>query len=96
MKHISITMIGNMDFHTTSSTNVDNLSASISIPASTSKSKSKQFFYNRAINIFEKMVETETSLIKEFKRTNSLLQRVYYQFDHLIKCVASNLNPNPN
>jgi hypothetical protein len=55
---------------------MDNLLESTSTPSSTSKSKGKQNFHNRAIDIFEKMAETSTSLIKEFERINALLEKV--------------------
>jgi len=44
----------------------------------------KQNFNDRAIDIFEKMEITSTCLMTNFKRTNEPLERVDYQFDHLI------------
>jgi hypothetical protein len=82
--HVSTTIAGNMDFHNTSSLEMDGLPESTSIPSSTSKSKGKQNFYDRAINIYEKMAEIGTDLMKEFERTNALLKRVDSQFDCLI------------
>ena len=49
-----------------------------------SASKSKQNFYDRAISIFEKMVENSTVMMHNFEKTNALLERVDYQMDRLI------------
>ena len=82
MKHVSATTTDNADFHTNSSPDVDSTPSSTTM--STSTSKGKQKFHDRAIDIFEKIAETSTSLIKHFERTNELLERVDNQFDRLI------------
>jgi len=79
-KHISATTNDNADFSTNSSPEVE--SALISIIPSTSKTKNN--FQERSIEIFEKMAETSIGLMKNSKRTNELLDRVDYQFNHLI------------
>jgi hypothetical protein len=84
MKHVSITTTNNMDFHNTSSPKMDSLPDSTSTPSSTSKSEGKQKNSDRAIDIFEKMAEIGTSLMKDFERTNALLERIDSQFDCLI------------
>ena len=73
-----------MDFYNTSLPEMDSLPESTSIPSSTSKSKDKQKNSDRAIDIFEKMAEIGTSLMKDFERINALLERVDSQFDCLI------------
>jgi hypothetical protein len=83
MKHVSATT-SHMDFQNASSPEMDNLLESTSTPSSTSKSKSKQNFHDRAIDIFEKMAKPGIGLMKEFERTNALLERVDSQFDSLI------------
>jgi hypothetical protein len=78
MKCILATTTSNMDFHTTSSLEVDSLPTSTFPLAPTSKSKGKYFFYDRAIDIFEKMAKNGASLMKEFEKPNALLEGVYY------------------
>jgi len=82
MKHISATMTDNPKFPTNSSPDVK--SALTLATMSTPTSKSKHNFNDRAIDIFEKMAETSTSLMKKFERTNELLEKVDHQFDRLI------------
>jgi hypothetical protein len=84
MRHVSATTTDNMDFYNTSSPEMDSLPESTSTPSSTSKSKGKQNFHDRVIDIFEIMAETGTGLMKEFERKNCLLERVGSQFDCLI------------
>jgi hypothetical protein len=82
MKHVSATTTDNAQSQTNSVQ--ENEGAQISTTITTPTSKGKQHFHDRAIDIFEKMAETSTSLMKNFERTNELLQRVDYQFDRLI------------
>lgn len=84
MKHVSATTTDNTNCQNNSSPDVDNWpqSATTSTPPSTSKNK--QNFHDRAIDIFEKMAESNTCLLKNFEKTNELLERVDYQFDRLI------------
>ena len=68
-KHVSATTNDSADFPT-------NYSPSIS--------KTKVHFRKKSIKIFEKMAETNIGLMNFFERTNELLKKVDYQFDHLI------------
>jgi hypothetical protein len=82
MKHISATTTDNMEFQANSSQDVE--SAPTSTIMTTPTSKGKRNFHDRTIDIFEKMAETSTDLMKFFERINELLERVDYQFDRLI------------
>ncbi len=84
MKHVSATTTDQTDVDSNISPDEDDLSKSNLMSTPPSTSKGKQNFHSRAIDIFEKMAETSTSLIKNFERTNQLLERVDYQFDRLI------------
>jgi len=89
MKHVSTTTIDHVQIKTNSTPDVESAPTSTTISistiiVSTSTSKGKQNFHDRAIEIFEKIVETSTSLMKNFERTNELLERVDYQFNCLI------------
>ena len=83
-KHVSATTNDQADLDSNSSPNEDNLLKSSFMSTPPSTSKGKQNFHDRAIDIFEKMAETSTSLMKNFERTNQLLERVDFQFDRLI------------
>ncbi len=83
MKRVSATTDDTGEFQTSTTPNM------INSPHSTSNTtpqrpKGKQAFNDRAIDIFEKMAETSSSLLKNFERTNELLERVDNQFDRLI------------
>ncbi len=84
MKHVSATTTDQANFELNSSPEEDTLSKSTTGHTPPSSSKDKQNFHDRAIDIFERMAETSTSLMKNFERTNQLLERVDHQFDRLI------------
>jgi len=83
MKHVLATTTDNLQSQTNSAPD-DVESAPTPTTISTPPSKGKQSFHDRTIDIFEKMPETNTCLMKNFERTNELLERVDHQFDHLI------------
>jgi PAB1-binding protein PBP1 len=83
MKHVSATTNDHIQLQSNSTPDGDGESASTTIQ-STPTSKGKQTFHDRAIQIFEKMAETSTGLMKNFEKTNELLERVDHQFDRLI------------
>lgn len=83
MKHVLATTNASEEFQG-STPEVDSSPSSPPIVSTSSKSKGKNHFHDRAIDIFEKMAETSTCLMKEFERTNALLERVDHQFDRLI------------
>jgi len=82
MKHISAITTNNCKFSTNFNPDVE--SAPTSTTMSTSTLKGKQNFTDRAIDIYEKIAKISTSLMKNFEMTNELLEKVDYQFDHLI------------
>ncbi len=87
MKHVSATTTDNVEIQTNSAQDVESAQTSTTVTTTTMTtptSKGKQHFHDRAIDIFEKMAETSTGLMKFFERTNELLERVDYQFDRLI------------
>ncbi|KAG0574894.1 hypothetical protein KC19_VG300500 [Ceratodon purpureus] len=79
-KDVSATTNDSANFQTNSSPEIE--STPTSTPSSTSKPKSN--FQERSIDIFERMAETSIGLMKNFERTNELLERVDHQFDRLI------------
>lgn len=83
MKHVSATTTDNVEFQSNSTPDVES-TPTTTTTTSTPTSKGKHNFHDRAIDIFEKMAETSTGLMKHFERTNELLERVDYQFDRLI------------
>ena len=73
MKHVSATI---------TSHEVESLTTTILTPPSTSKGKGN--FQERAIGIFEKIIENSTNLMKYFERNNEHLQNLDNEFDRLI------------
>jgi len=50
-----------------------------------SLSNCKCVFHQKVIDVFEKMAQNSTNLMKHFEKTNCLLERINYQMDHLIE-----------
>jgi hypothetical protein len=79
-KHVSATTTDNTKNLANSPSEVESMPSST--PSSTSKGKSG--FQERSLEIFENMAETSVGLMKNFERTNQLLEKVNEQFDRLI------------
>ena len=76
VKHVSATTNDNSNNHSNSTLDRDIQQQSTTSGTPSSSSKGKQNFNDRAIDIFEKMAESSSTLLKHFKRTNELLERV--------------------
>ena len=84
MKHVSATTNDNSNNQSNSTPNGDIQQQSTINRTPSSSSKDKQNFNDRAIDIFEKIAKSSSTLLKHFERTNELLKRVDGQFDRLI------------